>query len=237
MKSEAKRTYVLIAGAWHGGWAWRQVAPILRALGHDVSAPTLSGLGERSQNASQEINLTTHIDDVIAHIKMEGLEKVTLVGWSYGGMVISGVATRIPEKIESMIYVDGFVPESGKALVDYLSETGRAALEELKSNNQPIPPMPLELFGVTEAHVIEFVTPRLVHQPWQTFFEEIGTLHAPPHIAVGFIHCSATNLMHFKQTYEKMRARREVRTAEINTGHLCMLSEPEQTAKLLATLL
>jgi pimeloyl-ACP methyl ester carboxylesterase len=109
MNSDTKHTYVLVAGAWHGGWVWRDVIPGLRKLGHAVTAPTLTGLGERRQNGTNDTDLSTHIDDVIAHIEMEGLQSVTLVGWSYGGMVITGVAARIPDKIKSMIYLDAFV--------------------------------------------------------------------------------------------------------------------------------
>ncbi len=115
MNSDTKHTYVLVAGGWHGGWVWRDVIPGLRALGHAVTAPTLTGLGERRQSGTNDTDLSTHIDDVIAHIEMEGLQSVTLVGWSYGGMVITGVTARIPDKIKSLIYLDAFVPEDGKA--------------------------------------------------------------------------------------------------------------------------
>ncbi|NWB26748.1 alpha/beta fold hydrolase [Pseudomonas gingeri] len=232
-----KRTYVLIAGAWHGGWVWRDIIPALRALGHEVSAPTLSGLGERRDGAHDDIDLSTHIDDVIAHLDMEGLQEVTLVGWSYGGMVISGVAERLPERITGMIYLDAMVPEDGKALVDYLPIESREALIELTRDGSSIPPMPLERFGVHQPELIEFLTPRLTAQPWRTFFEPVRCGPLAEHIAVGYIRCSGYDAPHFQETYARMQLRPGVSTAQIATGHMCMLSEPQRTTELLANLL
>ncbi|MBD8091465.1 alpha/beta hydrolase [Pseudomonas fluorescens] len=115
MNRRPDNTYVLVAGAWHGAWVWRDVIPVLRGMGHAVSAPTLSGLGERRHTADACVGLGTHIEDVVAHIVMEDLHAVTLVGWSYGGMVTTGVAARLPGRIQSLIYLDAFVPEPGKA--------------------------------------------------------------------------------------------------------------------------
>jgi pimeloyl-ACP methyl ester carboxylesterase len=116
MKNHASHTYVLIAGAWHGGRIWQEAADGLRALGHKVTTPTLTGLGER-RHFGHNVDLDTHIEDVVAHIEMENLKDVTLVGWSYGGMVITGARARIHPKIKAMIYLDTFVPHDGKALV------------------------------------------------------------------------------------------------------------------------
>ncbi|MCF5548819.1 alpha/beta fold hydrolase [Pseudomonas salomonii] len=120
MNRRPDNTYVLVAGAWHGAWVWRDVIPVVRGMGHAASAPTLSGLGERRHTADACVGLGTHIEDVVAHIEMEDLHAVTLVGWSYGGMVTTGVAARLPGRIQSLIYLDAFVPEPGKPLVDYV---------------------------------------------------------------------------------------------------------------------
>lgn len=232
-----KRTYVLIAGAWHGAWVWRSIIPTLRALGHEVSAPTLSGLGESRHNAHERIDLSHHIDDVLAHLEMEDLNEVTLVGWSYGGMVITGVAARAPERITGMIYLDAFVPENGKALVDYINPEARSALTDLTRNGSPIPPMPLERFGVHQPLLVDFITPRLTPQPWRTFFEPVSCHPLPGHIAVGYIHCTGNNAPHFQEALARMQRRPGIRTAQIDTGHICMLSEPKQTVELLTKLL
>lgn len=108
-----QRVFLFVHGAWGGGWEYRKVDSILTAKGDIVFRPTLTGLGERSHLADTEINLTTHINDIVNVIKFEELQDVILVGHSYGGMVISGVAEQIPERIKQMIYLDAFVPNNG----------------------------------------------------------------------------------------------------------------------------
>jgi pimeloyl-ACP methyl ester carboxylesterase len=108
-------TFVLVHGSWAGGVVWRQLAPRLRKAGHVVYAPTLTGIGERKHLLNREIDLDTHIQDVIGVIDDEDLSDIVLVGHSYGGMVISGVADRVPEKVASLVYLDAFVPENGQS--------------------------------------------------------------------------------------------------------------------------
>ena len=104
------KTFVLVHGAWHGGWCWRRVSDLLERQGHKVFTPTLTGLGERSHLMSKEIRLATHITDVVNHLKWEGLEGVVLCGHSYGGMVVSAVAEQMADKIASIVLLDAFVP-------------------------------------------------------------------------------------------------------------------------------
>jgi pimeloyl-ACP methyl ester carboxylesterase len=96
-------TYVLIHGAWHSGWKWRVVAPALRRAGHELYAPSLTGMGERKHLAHPGINLDTHIQDVVSLIEMEDLNDVLLVGHSYGGMIVTGAADRVTERIRQLI--------------------------------------------------------------------------------------------------------------------------------------
>ena len=123
--------YVLVHGAWHGGWMWGAVAQELRAAGHEVFTPTLTGSGERVHLASPAIGLDTHILDVLNVFHYENLCNVNLVGWSYGGMVTTGVAEQVPEKIHQLIYLDAFVPESGQSLADVLGPEITAAAGQL----------------------------------------------------------------------------------------------------------
>jgi pimeloyl-ACP methyl ester carboxylesterase len=111
-----RHTYVLVHGAWGGGWDWRPVSDILTSRGHRVFRVTLTGLGERAHLASPDIGLETHITDVINTILYENLRDVTLVGHSYGGMVITGVADRVPDRLAHLAYVDAFVPEDGESV-------------------------------------------------------------------------------------------------------------------------
>jgi pimeloyl-ACP methyl ester carboxylesterase len=114
-------TFVLVHGGWAGSVVWRQLAPRLRKAGHEVYAPTLTGIGARKHLLSREIDLDTHIQDVIGVIDDADLSDIVLVGNSYGGMVISGVADRVPEKVSSLVYLDAFVPENGQSLQSLLS--------------------------------------------------------------------------------------------------------------------
>jgi pimeloyl-ACP methyl ester carboxylesterase len=114
--SEA-RTYVIVHGAWGGGWAFREVEQLLRAQGHRVLRPTLTGLGERAHLATPEVGLSTHIQDIVNVFLFEELEDVYLVGHSYGGMVVTGVADQVPERIRRLVYLDAFVPEHGESVL------------------------------------------------------------------------------------------------------------------------
>jgi len=113
-----KSTYVLVHGAWHGGWCWKKVAPALRAAGHVVYTPTLTGLGERAHLANPAIDLATHVADVVNLLEAEELDKVVLVGHSYGGMVVTGVADRAADRIGRLVYLDAANPKDGQSLVD-----------------------------------------------------------------------------------------------------------------------
>ncbi len=228
------RTYVLIHGAWHGGWVWKDVAPALRKMGHTVATPTLTGLGERRHLRRPGINLDTHAEDILNHIEMEGLDKIVLVGWSYGGMVASDVLARIPQKIASMVYLDAFVPEQGKALVDY---AGPAAANFRKWAEQGVDadPIPLKVFGVTDQAVIDHVTPRLTLQPITTFMQPSKALNTrPANIPHTYVRAAGFDPSPFVGFLEKFKGDPQFDTHVMQTSHLMMLTDPGGTTKILA---
>jgi len=142
-------TFVLVHGSWAGGWAWWKVAPLLRAAGHQVHTPTLTGLGERSHLLTRDTGLHLHIEDIVQVLRFEGLHDVVLVGHSYGGMVITGVAEAIPQRLRRLVYVDAFVPRHGQSAFDLwpeLADRLRARLED----GWLIPPASAEVFGITD---------------------------------------------------------------------------------------
>src|SRR5215207_4383806 len=114
-------TFVIVHGAWSGAHAWRWVRPLLRAAGHEVFTPTLTGLGERAHLATPETDLDTHVADVAAVLYYEDLSDVVLVGHSYGGMVITGVADGAPGRIGQLVYLDADVPLDGESELDFVS--------------------------------------------------------------------------------------------------------------------
>lgn len=150
-------SYVLIHGAWHGGWCWREVARILRAQGHAVFTPTLTGNGESRHLGGERITLETHTRDVLGLIAAEELDDVILVGHSYGGMVITSAADRCADRIRRLVYLDAFVPSHGENLVDCIRRNlpAEAAaifighFHQARHNDGLVPPIPGALFGQT----------------------------------------------------------------------------------------
>jgi pimeloyl-ACP methyl ester carboxylesterase len=147
--------YVLVHPAWHGGWCWKKVAPLLRARGHDVHTPTLTGLGERSHLATADIGLETHIQDIMHVLKYEDLGRVILVGHSSSGAVITGVADRVPEQLAHIVYLDAFMPDDGQALMDLIPPDRRQGMEQR-----------------VQAEGNGWLLPSLAPVPWDQFLRE-----------------------------------------------------------------
>ncbi len=114
-QAEKRPPYVLVHGAWHGGWCWGKVAERLRAAGHRVFTPTLTGLGDRAHLIAPNVGLATHVEDVVATLEMEDLSDVVLVGHSFGGAVISGVADARADRIRRLVFLDSFLVQSGQS--------------------------------------------------------------------------------------------------------------------------
>lgn len=115
--SATPHTLVAVHGAWAGGWHFKKMAPLLEARGWKVYRPSLSGLGEHFNTARTDIGLETHISDIVNLILFEDLHNVILLGHSYGGMVITGVADRIPDRIARLVYLDAVLPVDGESLL------------------------------------------------------------------------------------------------------------------------
>ena len=156
-------TYVFVHGAWGGSWDWRVVDSLLTLRGHRVVRASLTGLGERVHLASPNIGLATHIDDVVNAILWEGLRDVILVGHSYGGMVVTGVADRIPERIRRVVYLDAFLPQSGETALDLVDSAGATFLRTSARDGFIIPGW------VTDVSAI----PRDVPHPLRTFTDTL----------------------------------------------------------------
>ena len=171
-------TFVLVHGAWHGGWCYRETAVALRAAGHTVFTPTLTGLGERSHLNRENITLETHIRDICGCIEAEELSDVILCGHSYGGLVITGVADRMASRIQRLVYLDAFVPEHGQSLISCLSqalsEEGAQAWVDgfrasaIREHGGLMAALPAEAFSVNE-HKRAWVDRRCGPQPLATF--------------------------------------------------------------------
>lgn len=169
---------VLVHGAWHGGWCYRDTAKALRAMGHNVFTPTHTGVGERAHQANEAITLETHVRDVAGCIEAEELSDVILAGHSYGGMIITALADRMPERIKSLIYIDAFVPEHAQSLIDLLPIALPPEVAPLfvngfrdsarENGSGMMAPIPAQVFNIAEKNR-PWVDRRCVPQPLATF--------------------------------------------------------------------
>lgn len=225
-----KETYVLVHGAFHGGWSWGQVADDLRRQGHRVYTPTLTGVGEREHLARPDVNLETHIQDVINVLEFEDLEQVVLVGHSYAGVVVTGVASRVPERIAKLVYFDAVVPDSGQSFFDAIGF------------NEPLPPdlwyfpsFPAEAFGLTRPADLDYVRTHITPQPIETFSSPLTfDWTSLAGISKYYVHC----LQPWFAFQPFLAFRQKALTQgwgyfEIDTGHDAMISDVKGTGKIL----
>lgn len=231
-------TFVLVTGAWHGSWCWKRVRKILTARGHDVFTPTLTGLCERSHLLSPEIDLETHIEDVANLIRWEELKDLVLVGHSYGGCVISGVADRLARNIRTLVYLDAFVLEDGQSLHDTLPADQRQLQIDLaaaEGDGWRLPPIPAAAFNVNEADRA-WVDAQCTAQPLATFQQKLRLTRGPPAVgATHYIYASGWEGTPFGRFYEAAKAQ-GWGASQIACGHDVMLDRPEALSAILLDL-
>jgi pimeloyl-ACP methyl ester carboxylesterase len=227
------KTFLLVHGAWHGGWCWRRVADLLTARGHRVFTPTLTGLGERSHLMNPGINLATHIADVVNVIRWEGLQDIVLCGHSYGGMVVSGVAEQV-SSIASIVFLDAFVPENGDSLVAATSPASREAIEAAaKSGSPTVPPRLAALFEVNEADRA-WVDAMCTPHPLATLFDKIVLTGARERIAnKAYVRAEKYPNPGFDAACAKLRSYPSWRVYALPCGHDIMVDMPERLAEIL----
>jgi len=231
-------TFVLVHGSMHGGWCWRRVAPLLRAAGHEVYTPTLTGLGERVHLAHPDIDLDTHIADIVNVLAFEELTGVVLVGHSYAGAVITGVADRVPERIAHLVYLDAVVVSDGQAVLDLFPPEIRAARRaqvEAEGNGwRMLPPDPAA-WGVTDVDDAAWVRAKVVPQPFKTFIQPMRL--ADPAALAGpktLIACTAAPATGWRDAaIARARAEPGWRYRALPTGHDAMVTMPRETVDLL----
>jgi len=234
MATTATHTFVLVHGAWHGGWCWRRVSDLLERQGHKVFTPTLTGLGDRSHLMSKDIRLATHVTDVVNLMKWEGLSGVVLCGHSYGGMVVSGVAEQMADAINSIVFLDAFVPDNGEALADL---TGAATLDLLRAAAQKgdigIPARTAASFNVNEKDRT-WVDALCGPQPIATFLDKIALSGARERIAKkAYIRAANNANPGFDKAMARAKADKSWRTYEVPCGHDVMVDMPERLAEIL----
>ena len=229
-------TFVLVHGAWHGGWCWRRLIPLLRDAGHEVFAPTLTGLGERSHLLSPAIDLDTHMRDVTAMLEYEELSDVILVGHSYGGMVITAAAHAAARRLAHLVYLDAFLPRDGECLLDFFSPQAReATLQRAREQGEGwySPPQAEDQpFGVTDPTDARWVRSKLSAHPVATWLQPVR-LADPVAVALPRTYINCTGTRWFTAHAERAKAEQGWRYREIATGHDAMITAPRELAAVL----
>ena len=231
-------TYVLVHGGGHGGWCYQRVARILRGAGHEVHTPTMTGLAERSHLLGPEIDLDLHIRDIVSVLHYEDLRDVILVGHSYGGMVITGVADRAADRIGRLVYLDAANPTNGQSLVDVAGPV----IEAVRPMGQVVDGVELVLlpspdagmlYGVTDPDDLAWMAERLTGHPWRCFEQELVLTNEAAVWAIPQYHIVCTATLATRDPELMAKARAEDRLWDIDTGHDLMITEPEAVADLL----
>ena len=224
-------TFVLVHGAWHGGWCWKRVAERLRTREHVVYTPTLTGLGERSHLLSPTVGLNTHIADVANVIAWEELDQIVLCGHSYGGMVIAGVAERLAAKIRCIVFLDAFLPRNGEATIDLVPPGFQQSIRErLQAGEMVLPPRSAEAFAVNEADRA-WVDRMCVPQPAAAFTERIALTGAYERISSKtYIRAAGYASASFDAACARAKADHSWRAEEIDCGHDVMVDRPDWLA-------
>jgi pimeloyl-ACP methyl ester carboxylesterase len=234
MQTGTAIAFVLVHGAWHGGWAWRRVANRLRARGHIVFTPTLTGLGERAHLLHPGIDASLHIADVVNVIKYERLDDFVLVGHSYGGCVISGIAEAMPGAIRSIVFLDAFIPDNGDSTLDLVQPAVQEVIRAALARGEPtVPVRDAAAFKVNEkdrAWVDAFATP----QPIGTMTEKLTLTGARDHIPKKtYIRASGYPNVSFEKAYARVKADPTWRSYEVPCGHDVMIDAPDRLTEIL----
>jgi pimeloyl-ACP methyl ester carboxylesterase len=231
-------TFVLVHGGAHGGWCYQRVAGRLRQAGHEVYALSLTGLGERSHLVGPHVDLSLHIQDVVAVLHYEDLEDVILVGHSYGGMVITGAADRAAARIGKLVYLDAANPKNGESLVDVAGpviELTRPAGQVIDRVELVLLPSPDagRMYGVTDPDDLAWMASRLTGHPWKCFEEKLELLDQSEFSKIPQYHIVCTSTLATRDPRLMAEARAAGRLWDIDTGHDLMITEPQKVTEAL----
>jgi pimeloyl-ACP methyl ester carboxylesterase len=233
------KTFVLVHGAWYGGWCWDKVAQDLRAQGHIVTTPTCPGVGEFAHMLSKDISLSTFITSVTNHIAFQNLNDVVLVGSGFGGVVISGVADRIPAQLRSLVYVDAMVLESGMSVFEgQPAAVTKKRLEQVATLGRgmaiPVPSVATSYRGV-DRKTLAWLTPRLTPHPVGTYQERL-VLNNPLGNGVPrtYVDCTASPFEPLVEVKKNLKREKGWNWVELATHHDPMITEPRMLSDFLA---
>jgi pimeloyl-ACP methyl ester carboxylesterase len=233
-------TYVLVHGGGHGGWCYQPVARLLRSQGHEVYAPSLTGLGERAHLFRCGVDLDCHITDIVNLLHFEDLRAVILVGHSYGGMVITGVADRATDRVGHLVYLDAATPANGQSLVDVAA----AMMAGARADSRIVDGVEMCLYptddtlghyGVCDPDQLEWMKARLTPHPWKCFEQPLRLTNENALARVPQSHICSAFFMRFRDV-AGLRQKANGRVWDLDTGHDIMITEPGWVANKLMLL-
>jgi pimeloyl-ACP methyl ester carboxylesterase len=236
----ARGRIVLVHGSWHGGWCWSPLKPLLEAAGYIVTAPTLTGVGERRHLIARSVNLDTHIQDVVQHIENEEIGNAILVGHSYGGFVVTGATEILRERIAQLVLLDAFFPRDGERLLDYAPPDRRQEMIDAAARDQSwnIPPLPVAAFGVSDPALAAWVGRRLCPHPVGTYLQPIREQGAVMQLARrSYISCDAPALPVLDGTRQRVKGDPAWQYVGLQAPHDVMVSHPTLLADTLLGLI
>jgi len=233
-------TFVLVHGAWFGGWCWQKVIPFLEAAGHEVYAPTLTGLAERASELSPDVGLDTHIQDIVGLLEEKNLHDIVLVGHSYGAIVITGVVDQVPERIAHQVYLDTFVPRDGESMADVSPVVIGLLRKQAQSHGDGYKVASRGTYGVTTEPDRSWVLKSVTPQPLKTFEQPLHLKNPAIVSAKPRTHIDCTGSGVFFSLMRRILARRALppteagwRLRQLPTGHCAMITMPRELADLL----
>lgn len=239
-------TYVLVHGAFNGGWCWRHVARRLRAEGHEVFTPTLTGAGERSHLLTPNVGLSMHIQDVVNVLTYEDLHDVILAGHSYAGMVVTGVVDREPGRVKQLVYVDSAAPSDGQNATGAFADGTAAVLSSMSEGTKEswlLPPLSMEAEGITRDEDIAWVSSKRVAHPLLALQEALRfTSDGVAKVSKSYIYAKRRDGLVKTFGVDPLkpfsdRARAEgFRMFEIDAGHALMINAPNELSEALLEL-
>ncbi len=230
--------FLLVHGAWHGGWCWRDVAENLRAAGHHVWTPTMTGLGERAHLLNADVGLSTCIEDICAVIEAEELTELVLVGHSFAGPVISGVADRLSHRLQQLIYLDALIVQSGQSAISIFPpqvQQERSRTIDAEGLRMAIPSA--DKFGVSQTDQVDWLARRLTPHPLKSYTETLQLEH-PLGNGLPKTYIAVTEPWYppLASLREWIKVQPDWEWRELAAGHDAMLTSPNALARLLEAL-
>ena len=231
------KTFLVCHGAWSAGWAWKKMHPLMSKAGHRLVTPSYTGLGDRAHLAQPGIDLEAHIADMLAVIKYEDLRDFVLIGHSYGGMVATGVADRVRDKVQQLIYVDAFVPQDGQSLLDFLPESEQRRMREgaQSGDGWRVPPNPTP--PDTPSEDIAWLNERRVNMPIKCFETKLKLEKGPLTLPRSYVYATRFLPVNVFGQFAKMTKNDSAwRYFEIDASHSPNVTAPEALMTLLETI-